>query len=181
LGVGLGFPPDQEFSRFGEDPNNKVRAAKLDEALEILVGLWTGKPFAYRGTHFTVKRTQFLPPSKQRPRIPIWVGGFWPRKRPFIRAAKWDGVIPLITPMRLPQPDDLRTILGYINRHRTSKMPFDVVKIGWTSGVLRKKDTEKIGLLAEAGMTWWLECLYGKTNSLEKMRKRIRMGPPRLS
>ena len=54
----------------------------------------------------------------------------------------------MITPMRLPQPDDLRTILGYINRHRTSKMPFDVVKIGWTSGVLRKKDTEKIGLLA---------------------------------
>ena len=60
MGVGLGFPPDQEFSRFGEDPNNKVKAAKLDEALEILVGLWTGKPFANRGTHFTVKRTQFL-------------------------------------------------------------------------------------------------------------------------
>jgi alkanesulfonate monooxygenase SsuD/methylene tetrahydromethanopterin reductase-like flavin-dependent oxidoreductase (luciferase family) len=180
LGVGLGFPPDQEFSRFGEDPNDKVRAAKLDEALEVMVGLWSGKPFAYRGARFTVKRTQFLPPSKQKPRIPIWVGGFWPHKRPFIRAAKWDGVIPLVTPMKLPQADDLRTILSYINRHRTSKMPYDVVKIGWTSGVLRKKDAEKIRLLAEAGMTWWLESLYGKTNSLEKMRKRILMGPPRL-
>ncbi len=84
LGVGLGFPPNQEYSRFGEDPNIKVRAAKLDEALKILVGLWGGKPFAYQGRHFTVKRTQFLPPSKQKPRIPIWVGGFWPRKRPFI-------------------------------------------------------------------------------------------------
>jgi alkanesulfonate monooxygenase SsuD/methylene tetrahydromethanopterin reductase-like flavin-dependent oxidoreductase (luciferase family) len=178
LGVGIGFPPDQEYSRFGEDPNIKVRAAKLDEALEILVGLWGGKPFAYQGKHFTVKRTQFLPASKQKPRIPIWVGGSWPRKRPFIRAAMWDGVIPLITPMRLPQPDDLRTILSYIRRHRISKSPFDVVKIGWTSGALRKKDAEKIGLLAEAGMTWWLESLYGKTNSLEKMRKRIRNGPP---
>lgn len=178
LGVGLGFPPDQEYSRFGEDPNNKVRAAKLDEALEILVGLWSGKPFTYRGTYFTVKRTQFLPPSKQKPRIPIWVGGFWPHKRPFIRAAKWDGVIPLIAPMRLPKPDDLRTILSYINRHRTSEIPFDVVKIGWTSGKLLKKDAEKISFLAEAGMTWWLESLYGKTNSLERMRKRIRMGQP---
>jgi len=181
LGVGLGFPPDQEFTRFGEDSTDKVRAAKLDEALEILVGLWSGKPFAFHGKSFTVRRTQFLPPSKQRPRIPIWVGGFWPHKRPFIRAAKWDGIIPLISPMKLPQPKDLHTILSFISKHRTSKASFDVVKIGWTSGVSPTKEAEKIRLLAEAGMTWWLESFYGKTNSLEKMRKRIRIGPPKLS
>jgi alkanesulfonate monooxygenase SsuD/methylene tetrahydromethanopterin reductase-like flavin-dependent oxidoreductase (luciferase family) len=178
LGVGLGFPPNQEFERFGENPNDKVRAAKLDEALDILVGLWSGRPFAYRGKQFTVKRTQFYPPSRQRPRIPIWVGGFWPRKQPFKRAAKWDGAIPLILPMKLPQAKDLHKILNYIRRYRTSKMPFDIVKIGWTSGALRKKDVEKMALLEEAGMTWWLESLYGMTNYPEKMLRRIRAGPP---
>jgi hypothetical protein len=38
LGVGLGFPADQEFRRFGEDSDNKLRAAKLDEAWRYLPG-----------------------------------------------------------------------------------------------------------------------------------------------
>jgi alkanesulfonate monooxygenase SsuD/methylene tetrahydromethanopterin reductase-like flavin-dependent oxidoreductase (luciferase family) len=179
LGVGLGSPPDQEFSRFGEDPSNNVRAAKLDEALEILVGLWGGKPFAYRGTHFTIKRTQFYPPSKQKPRIPIWVGGFWPHKGPFKRAAKWDGVIPLHTPNPIrPSPAELRSILSYIRKYRKIGTQFDAIIIGWGTGKDERKNEKKIQPYAEAGMTWWLESLYGKTNSLEKMRKRVRMGPP---
>jgi alkanesulfonate monooxygenase SsuD/methylene tetrahydromethanopterin reductase-like flavin-dependent oxidoreductase (luciferase family) len=179
LGVGLGYPPDQEFERFGEDPNDRVRAAKLDEALDILVGLWSGKPFAYSGKHFTVKRTQFYPPSKQKPRIPIWVGGFWPCRKPFRRAAKWDGAIPLVVPAKLPQPKDLRQILDYVRVYRTTKTPFDMVKIGWTSGVLRKKDVEKMAKFEEAGMNWWLESLYGMTNYPKKMLRRIRIGPPK--
>jgi hypothetical protein len=35
LGVGLGVDTDGETSRFGEDLDNRVLAAKLDEALEL--------------------------------------------------------------------------------------------------------------------------------------------------
>lgn len=42
LGVGLGDPPDLEFAQFGEEPDNLIRAAKLDEGLDILAGLWSG-------------------------------------------------------------------------------------------------------------------------------------------
>ena len=35
LGVGLGAP-EFEVTAFGEDPNNKVRAKKTDEALDII-------------------------------------------------------------------------------------------------------------------------------------------------
>lgn len=144
LGVGLGGEGSAGYERFGEVADNKVLAEKLDEELDIITGLWTGRPFSYRGRHYRIKKTVFLPPPKQRPRIPIWAGGFWPRRRPFRRAAKWDGVIPLKLPVRLPQPDDLRNILAYISEHRTSTTPFDVVKIGWTSGVNRKRDAEKM-------------------------------------
>jgi alkanesulfonate monooxygenase SsuD/methylene tetrahydromethanopterin reductase-like flavin-dependent oxidoreductase (luciferase family) len=181
LGVGLGSRPGSEFETFGESSDCKIRAEKLDEGLDVITGLWSGKPFAYQGKHYQVGQTTFIPPSTQRPRIPIWVGGFWPYKAPFRRAAKWDGVIPLILPLGLPQPEDLRNILAYINKHRTDRRPFDVVKIGWTSGVNRKADAKKMVSFVEAGMTWWLESLYGEINSPKEMRKRIRMGPPRLS
>lgn len=181
LGVGLGGERSAGYGMFGELVDDKVLAEKLDEELDIITGLWTGKPFSYRGRHYRIEKTVFLPTPKQRPRIPIWVGGFWPREGPFKRAAKWDGVIPLILPVRLPQPEDLRNILAYIRKHRTSATPFDLVKIGWTSGLNRKRDSEKITPFVKAGMTWWLEGMYTESDSPGRMRRRIRMGPPRIS
>ncbi len=180
LGEGLGYPSDQEFERFAEDLNDKVRAAKLDEALEILVGLWSGKPFAYQGKYFTIKRTQFHPPSKQRPHIPIWVGGLWPNKAPFRRAARWDRVVPLKTGIKQLQPDDLREIVAYMRRRRAGTGKFDVAVIGWATGRNQARERAKVEAFAKAGATWWLESLYTSRNSLTKMRARIRKGPPRI-
>jgi len=39
LSVGLGFPSDAEIAHFGEGLDPKIRAAKLDEGLDILTGL----------------------------------------------------------------------------------------------------------------------------------------------
>jgi alkanesulfonate monooxygenase SsuD/methylene tetrahydromethanopterin reductase-like flavin-dependent oxidoreductase (luciferase family) len=36
LGVGLGAPADVEFEALGEDPDDKVRANKLDEGLDVI-------------------------------------------------------------------------------------------------------------------------------------------------
>ena len=118
--------------------------------------------------------------TKAETRIPIWVGGFWPHRGPFKRAAKWDGVLPLHTPNPIrPSPADLRSILSYIMKHRKIGTQFDVVVMGWGTQAREMKGRmkNKIQPYVEAGMTWWLESLYGKTNSLEMMRKRIRMGP----
>src|SRR6266571_2777718 len=140
LGVGLGAKESCDYPRFGESADNRVLAEKLDESLEIITRLWTGKPFSHKGKHYKLGKTVFLPTPKQKPRIPIWVGGFWPRKGPFNRAAKWDGTIPLVAPERLPGPDDLKQILAYIKEHRIATAPFDLVNIGWTSGTNRARD-----------------------------------------
>ena len=60
-----------------------MRAARLDDALAVLTGLWSGAPFTYHGTHYQVQEAHFTPPPLQTPRIPIWVAGFWPRRAPF--------------------------------------------------------------------------------------------------
>jgi alkanesulfonate monooxygenase SsuD/methylene tetrahydromethanopterin reductase-like flavin-dependent oxidoreductase (luciferase family) len=181
LGVGLGAPADAEFAYFGEEPDARTRAAKLDEGLEILAGLWRGKPFAFQGKHFQIQKTVFLPTPLQKPRIPIWVGGWWPNPAPFRRAARWDGVIPLKTQGPLMTPDDVREMLRFIREHRASDQPFDVAIIGSreTRGKGGVKGAAKVAQFAEAGATWWLESLYLARNSVEKMRAAIRLGPPR--
>jgi alkanesulfonate monooxygenase SsuD/methylene tetrahydromethanopterin reductase-like flavin-dependent oxidoreductase (luciferase family) len=182
LGVGIGEEESTDYERWGEVADKKILAEKLDESLEIIAGLWRGKSFSYEGKHYSIsKKTAFLPAPKQKPRIPVWVGGFRPRKRPFRRAAKWDGVLPLHLghPIR-PEPKHLRDILTHIKEHRTSTAPFDVAIIGWNTGKDRAKNLKKIGPYAEEGLTWWLESLYTKRDSAKEMRARIRMGPPRI-
>src|SRR5829696_8449077 len=80
LGAGLGdtgehVVSDASFTHFGEERDAARRAAKLDEALEVIAGLWTGEPFSFRGEHFAIEEVTFLPRPVAQPRIPIWIGG----------------------------------------------------------------------------------------------------------
>lgn len=75
LGVGLGYFPSEEFADFGEEPDAKVRAGKLDEGLAIFAGLWSDEPFSFAGEHFQVNSVHMQPSPVQQPRIPIWVAG----------------------------------------------------------------------------------------------------------
>ena len=61
FGVGLGEPADDEYGTFGEPVDARVRAAMLDEGLEVLAALWTGEPVAHRGTHYTVDEWRSSP------------------------------------------------------------------------------------------------------------------------
>jgi alkanesulfonate monooxygenase SsuD/methylene tetrahydromethanopterin reductase-like flavin-dependent oxidoreductase (luciferase family) len=94
LGVGLGHPPESEFKLFGEDGSLKTNAEKLDESLEILEGLWKCKPFSYNGIYYKIGEFCFKPRPIQKPRVPIWCAGWWPIKKPFRRAAQYDGIFP---------------------------------------------------------------------------------------
>jgi alkanesulfonate monooxygenase SsuD/methylene tetrahydromethanopterin reductase-like flavin-dependent oxidoreductase (luciferase family) len=174
----LGHPADAEFSQFGEDPDPKVRAAKLDEGLDVLVGLWSGKPFSYQGRYYKVAKTMFLPPPVQSPRIPIWVGGIWPHKAPFRRAARWDGAFPLKTGGSM-QARDLREIRSFIDHHRETDAAFDMVMMGYAPGDKPEKAVKHVAKYSRAGLTWWLESLFRLKHSAEAMRVRIQQGPPR--
>jgi len=92
LGVGLGNPPDAEYATFAETTDRRAHAQMCDEALDVIAGCWSARPFAYEGAHYRIERATFTPPPLQRPRIPVWVACGWPATRPLARAARWDGV-----------------------------------------------------------------------------------------
>jgi hypothetical protein len=195
LGVGLGAPSDAEFECFGEDPADRMRARKLDEALSVLVGLWRGEVFNHHGEYFHVEEVKFVPRAIQSPRVPIWVAGFWPNKPPMRRAARWDGVFPLkmppvplvgLAPGAAPwsalwlQPRELGEAVNYVREHRTTIGSFDVIASGATPPGEGVKGQEIVSAFREVGATWWLEWLDEQRGTFAEMRKHIRQGPPKL-
>jgi alkanesulfonate monooxygenase SsuD/methylene tetrahydromethanopterin reductase-like flavin-dependent oxidoreductase (luciferase family) len=183
LGVGLGDPVQTEFGTFGEETDARRRAEMLDEGLAVLAGLWRGEPFSFEGEHFQVKDALSWPPPLQSARIPIWVAGLWPHRRPMRRAARWDGVFPIkLTegdPERLT-PDEIREIVAYVQAHRETAEPFDVVMGGVTPADDRARAAEIVAPYAEAGLTWWHEVAPDLLTPLDEVRTRIRQGPPHL-
>ncbi len=178
LGAGLGGDWFTELSTFGVPANDATRAEMLDESLTILVGLWSGEPFSFEGKHYRVMQTQFLPAPVQS-RIPIWIAGTWPRPRPFRRAARYDGVVPISADIEKDlTAEETRAILKFIRRHRTSDAPFDLVHSGITGGRSRQEDHETVAPFIEAGATWWFEAPIPWRSTFKQVRDRIRFGPP---
>lgn len=180
FGAGLGYQA-LDFTPFGEDYDPLVRAEKLDEGLAVLQGLWTGEPFSFEGKHYHIKEATLLPKPLQTPRIPIWLAGGWPRRKPFRRAAQWDGVYLMTVNQvtnELLTPAEIREIVAYLHAHRASAAPFDVAVNGETPADPRK-GAEMVQPYQEAGATWWVEYEAGRAG-LEEYRARIRQGPPKV-
>ena len=178
LGVGLGSDYDGEYHDFGEVTDAKVRGEKLDECLAILTRLWSGEECSYEGQHYQLSQVQFLPTPLQKPSIPIWVAGIWPHKRPFRRAAQFDGAYPQKSGGALT-PEDFQQILAFIHTQRTQTMPFDAIAYGLTSGTDNAADAAHVAAFAQVGATWWLEH-FAPQHTVEQVRQRIEQGPPRL-
>ncbi|TCO43632.1 luciferase-like monooxygenase [Kribbella antiqua] len=167
LGVGLGG--DQfagEFSRSGDEVNDRVRAEKLDECLEILTAGWSGETVTHRGKHYLVDSVRFEP----RPvhgRIPIWVAGFPGKLKPVRRAARYDGFFPV----NLTSPDQLATAVAAVEAERGSLDGFDIA--------IELSPSTDVRPYATAGATWCLTDVDPSTLRLDDVRAIVEAGPPR--
>jgi len=181
LGVGIGVPPEAEFGTFGEPTGVRERAERLDEALDVIVGMWSGEPFSYDGTYYRVKETTFLPRPLQQPRIPIWVAGTWPNKAPFRRAARFDGVYPLADDNGMPTlitPQGVSEVVDNIASQRADMDGYDVSAAVVLTGD-PGEDRQRVGAFEDAGVTW---AHVGPTNegeTFEDVARWVAAGPPR--
>jgi alkanesulfonate monooxygenase SsuD/methylene tetrahydromethanopterin reductase-like flavin-dependent oxidoreductase (luciferase family) len=150
LGVGLGGDRNGEFEPFGDPADPRERARLLDEGLEELSRYWAG---------------EFKPPPIQQPRIPVWVAGRWPNRRPLRRAARWDGFFPI----DLTGPDDLAVFAEELAELRAGESnPFDLVAEIDPGGDPAPWEA--------AGATWVLTS-FDRRAALEDVRDAIEAGP----
>ena len=188
LGVGIGLGK-REWDHLGEETALQSRGRMLDEGLEILAGLWSGEPFQYNGEHYHIDQAQFLPPPFQQPRIPVWVGGEWPNKRPFLRMARWDGMFPLFSVWGPEQEPVYAEAVSFVKTERKRlglNGHFDVIKMGMSPGDDPDEATTRINSAAKAGATWWLELLMPEVYDLSPtdpkaftvLQTRVMQGPP---
>src|SRR5579883_2049426 len=184
VGSGGGF---YDFEALGEPSDVAELAARLDEGLAVLTGLWSGEPYQYEGTYFHIREAQFLPRPLQSPRIPIWVAGMWPTRKPLRRAARWDGVIPIGRDLPLVEmltPREIQEIVRYTIAQPGYAAPFEIVHMGVTTGTDKARDREIVEAYRQAGVTWWIEKIlperWGSWSNwpLEAMRARIEQEPP---
>lgn len=147
---------DTSFTHFHEETDPRTRGERLDEALEIIAGLWTGEPFSYRGHHYAVDEVVVQPRPVQQPRIPIWTGGGYPNPRATRRALRRDGCCLYKEtrggPWEDMTPEDVRAL-----REAAGDRAFTIAVGG--SGRRDNWETARghIRAVAEAGADWWFE------------------------
>ena len=185
LGVGSGTGLEQSFAPFGEALDAAARAAALDESLEVIGRLWSGEPVTHRGARYRLEGAVALPRPVQTPRIPIWVAGTWPHRRPFRRAARWDGVFVDTEGLDWLKGDivpaeAVAAAVRYLRARRPegAATPFDVV-IGGRSPQDRSRAAGRLAPYAMAGLTWWVEGIAPALGPPPDLLAIVRRGPPR--
>ena len=166
FGAGLGGS-SSEYGKFGEPTDAKVRAAMLDEGLELLRRFWSGEQVTHHGEHYTVDGVTLAPTPVQE-RLPVWIGGNRPAS--LRRAARWDGWLADSadpTGMTL-SPDDIAASIATIGRTRDD---YDVAVLG-------ESGRGDPAAYAQAGATWWLENLHDERGSFDNLLTLVGEGPP---
>ena len=162
VGIGLGDPPDLDFSDFGDEPSYRERGAITDEALTVLGDLLGDGRSTFHGRHLEVT-TSLRPLPVQRPRVPIWIAGRHPSTRPLARAKRWDGYAPL-----LPDTLDPAGIAAYVGER--PRDDWDLV-VPWT-------ETSTIEEYAAAGVTWLVRSVWPHEDGWRDELEQLVAAPP---
>ena len=85
LGMGAGWT-EREHEAYGIGFGTaRERAEKLDEALQVITGLWSGEPATFEGKYYTLNEAPLSPAPVRKPHPPILIGG---------QGKKW--IVPLV-------------------------------------------------------------------------------------
>lgn len=166
LGIGLGSDRfGREFSKTGEELDDRKRAEMLDESVEILTAAWSGTPVRHEGEHYLVDDIAFNPRPVQRPGVPMWAAGFAGKKNPIRRAARLDGYFPV----NLEEADQLSEAVAVLTRMRGGDMAHYDIAVSLPPRV-------DPAPYAHAGATWWMPEIDPGT-TIDAVRGILRDGP----
>jgi F420-dependent oxidoreductase-like protein len=75
MGIGGGWY-EHEYNAYGYPfPKPSVRLGELDEAVQIMIAMWTEQEASFSGKHYSIDGAICQPKPVQNPHIPVWVAG----------------------------------------------------------------------------------------------------------
>lgn len=75
MGIGGGWY-EHEYDAYGYPfPKPSVRLGELDEAVQIMLAMWTEEEASFSGKHYSIDGAICQPKPVQDPHIPVWVAG----------------------------------------------------------------------------------------------------------
>lgn len=184
LTVGLGAVAT-DLPETGEAVDVRQRAEMLDEGIDLIRELWSGRQ-QFQGKHYTYAcgRNDLVQVGRPaQARIPIWVVGAWPRPKSMQRVLRCDGVVPQYHQEDAPPLRQMTELSAWLGERDASHV--DVIAEGETPGDDAERSASLVRPWQAAGATWWLETRWEMPhNSPERMqqiRDRIAAGPPAVS
>jgi alkanesulfonate monooxygenase SsuD/methylene tetrahydromethanopterin reductase-like flavin-dependent oxidoreductase (luciferase family) len=168
LVLGAGTGAEHDFVPLGEATAWRERETRLEESARLLRSLWSGEPVRHHGVHHVVDAVALTAPSHP---IPVWAGGFWPRRRPFPLRDVADGIFPV---KRVGPPTFYEPLTAAEVRACVASLPAapDDVAL-WAHG----GNGVDLAELEEAGATWWLAGTVGL--DVDGAKALADAGPPR--
>jgi len=180
LSIGLGAL-DSGFANFGEVCDRRTRAELMDESLEIMNRLWTGKPASFNGLHYTVTPCDFptITHVVQQPHPPVWCVGALGSEKSMARALRCDGLIPQVVDGGSARQATLKELIDAMPKVRAAAdgRPYDVIVEG-------SFDEHSPAAWFEAGATWWIESLWDAMHGPDPVgaaMDRLQAGPPAIA
>ena len=175
LAVSLGWIPDGGFAKVGEETDRRVRAERLDEALDIVTRLWSGDAVDYHGRHFQVDA---LPRPTVRTTAPHSDLG-----RRGVAQTAIDGA--RVAVRRHHHSGSAHEEHGWM-QHVPEQLVFDhcIGRQGWqrlrhvvVEGNTSRdsaKATKTVRPYIDAGATWWFEGVWSFLSQPDTAAERIR-------
>jgi alkanesulfonate monooxygenase SsuD/methylene tetrahydromethanopterin reductase-like flavin-dependent oxidoreductase (luciferase family) len=157
VGAGLGFPPGDDFAAFGDEHDDRIRGARLDEALTLAAALWTGDDVWHHGDHFRAD-ARFSPVPLQRPHPPVWIACSWPKRAGVARARHWQGIVPISEEGEPLPPAAIAEVVDALGPIPTD---FDVVA-AWSAGY-------SVDQYERVGATWLIESRWPEGDWLAEL------------
>ena len=186
LGVGVGgaFNAMQQAEWRNAQVNQRTRAPRLEEMLQVIKGLGAGQPYSFSGRHFELDEVVMEPTPVQPGGVPVYLGVHWhgrgdgqgaQRERQARRAARFsDGVISIsATPNEFIEMND--TVRGYCDEYGRSPGEMSSVMyltVNLDEDVARGEAEAEDWLLGYYGANIWGD-RWGPFGDAERTRERI--------
>jgi alkanesulfonate monooxygenase SsuD/methylene tetrahydromethanopterin reductase-like flavin-dependent oxidoreductase (luciferase family) len=148
FGVGRGSA-DYEYGNFNIDFDS--RDTRFQEALDIILGLWTTEDFTYHGKYYQVDRLTIAPKPLQKPHPPVHLAVS--RTAASIDVAVGRD-LPILTSFFTPQDDTLGLISLYSERCAATGKPSRLADVPFFRFVYLSEDEKEAMTYPEEAITW---------------------------